>query len=193
MAIWLSHVDPKDKMAFIVSGGGATSMTDLQFAAGVAENQTFAAGALTSLNSSGRIQAGLAAATSMPMLAINGTTDYDVTHYKYGLRKDIGGGQGVVNALPLSGGYELCTTEYNEDDLTAYVKGSGVLTNDAATLGFFKPAPADYKSVMVVGIVSTGIEADNRKGINRARVRLGQKKLLRFWSHVELPRTEASA
>jgi hypothetical protein len=191
---WLTSTDPKDRMNLIVSGGGANSQTDLQFAAGLADNQSFAAGALVSYNSSGKIQAGLAAATSMPMWAINGCAEYDAGQFGYNLLKDTEGlGHGVVNTLPASGGYELATTEYNIDDLAGYVKGSGVLTNDTATLGYIKPAPADYSAVTVVGIVSVGIVADARKGINRARVRMGQKKLLRFWTHFELPITEASA
>jgi hypothetical protein len=194
---WITHSDPKDKMGFIRSGGGADSLTDLQFAAGLAANQSFYAGALVSYNGSRKIQAGLAAATSMPMMAVNGCADLDAGQYNYNLLKDVDGqGYGVVNCLPFSGGYELQTTEYNDTDhniATAYTPGSQLLTNDTVTLGYIKPAPADYNSVYVLGTVSVGVITE-RKGINRARLRMGQKKLLCFWTMALPPRsTEASA
>jgi len=181
---WISHVDPKDKMLLLVSGGGATSMEDLQFAAGLAANQTFAAGALVCYNHERKIQAGLEYPTSMGLFAINGSTDYDASQYGYNLLKDVeGGGQGTVNTLVASGGFEIQTTEYNDSDFetTAYTPGSCPLTNDTVTLGYVEPSPDAYSTLPQVGCVSVGVITD-RKGINRARLRLGQKKLLRFWT-----------
>jgi len=195
---YLSHEDSKAKMLLIVSGGGAHSMTDLVFAAGLADSQTFAAGALVSLSTTRKITAGLVAATAMPMFAVNGCGDYDAGQYSYNLLKDVeGGGHGVVNCLPASGGYELQTTEYNDTDgeysVDDYTPGQCLLTNDASVAGQIEPAPADYSNVTVVGCVSDGIRS-TRTGINRARIRMGQKKLLRFWTHVQFPvSTEASA
>jgi len=187
MAInWLSLVDPKSKALILVSGGGATSTEDLQFNGDIAESQDFSASAQVCLNASKQIQAGLAAATSMPMWAINGAQDHDSAQYRYNLQKaEASTAQGVCNTLVATGGFELAVTEYNvnegEFENTDYTPGSCLLTNDADDAGQIEPAPANYSTVTVLGCVSTGVETE-RVGINRARLRLSQKALLRFWT-----------
>ena len=190
---YLSITDPKAKTMILVSGGGATSLVDLQFAAGVAEDEDFSASALVCLNSSRRIAAGLGAATSMPLWAINGAQDYDSNQYRTNLMKgESTSDQGVVNTLVGSGGFELSVTEYNDTDYVAtdYTPGSQLLVKQSGTDGFIEPAPADYSNYTVVGCTSYGIET-TRVGINRARMRLSQKKLLRFWT-LFLPPTSTS-
>lgn len=187
--IWLTNIDPKDKMMILVAGGGAISMEDLQYAASIAEDETFAASALVSLNHDRRIEAGLEFDTSMPMWAINAATDYDSAQFRTELMKDIEGeGQGVVNTLVATGGFELAVTEYNDEDYVAadYEPGHTLLTDDTENLGWIKPSPVDYSNVTTVGCVSYGIETQ-RVGVNRARLRLGQKALLRFWTMFHPP------
>jgi hypothetical protein len=182
---YFTNSDPKDRMQLIVSGGGAHSMTDLVFSAGLADAQTFRQGAQVCLNHDRAIQAGLEFHTSMPLFAINGTDEMDVGQYAYNLQKDIvGHGHGVVNTLPATGGYELMTTEYNDEGFdieTDYVPGCTLLTNDVSTPGWIEPAPIDHSNHTVLGCVSVGVITE-RVGINRARIRMGQKKLLRFWT-----------
>jgi hypothetical protein len=135
---YFTNSDPKNRMQLIVSGGGAHSMTDLVFSAGLADAQTFRQGAQVCLNHDRAIQAGLEFHTSMPLFAINGTDEMDVGQYAYNLQKDIvGHGHGVVNTLPATGGYELMTTEYNDEGFdieTDYVPGCTLLTNDVSTV-----------------------------------------------------------
>jgi len=188
----ISHEDAKAKALVLVSGGGAHSMEDLQFAGNTAEGGTaFNAGALVCLNSSGDIVPGLALATSMPMFAINGSADYDAGQYAYNMIKAVGNldgtrqGDAVVNCLVASGGYEIQTTEYNITDYTEanYTKGSKLLHEDTVTAGTVKPATTTYSDATVVGCVSVGIESStDPTGLNRARIRHSQTKLLRFWT-----------
>lgn len=183
-----TFTDPTGKTGFIVSGGGAHSLTDLQFAGDIKGGEDFGKSALVSLNSDKQIQAGLASATSMPMWAINGAQDLDASMPKYNLPKGSSTSvQGSVNCLPATGGYELATTEYNVDDYVAadYAPGTP-LTNDTDTAGQIEPAPAGYSTVTVLGIVSTGVQATTA-GINKARRKLNQKALLHFWTTFQLP------
>ncbi len=185
MAInWLTNTDPKEKMMLLVAGGGAISLEDLQYAASIAEDQDFPASSLVSLNTSRRIRAGLASTTAMGMFAINGAEEYDAAQFRTELTKDIeGGGQGVVNTLVASGGFEIAVTEYNDDDYetTDYAAGCTLLTDDLDNPGWVKPTDDDYSNYPNVGVVSYGIETA-RVGVNRARLRLGQKALLRLWT-----------
>jgi len=89
----------------------------------------------------------------------------------------------VVNCLVATGGFELAVTEYNDEDYetTAYIAGQQLLTEDVSNPGWVKPVDADYSNYTVVGCVSYGIETA-RVGLNRARLRLSQKALLRFWT-----------
>ena len=188
---YLDHDDALAKMLLLVSGGGATSLEDLQFAGHTAEDSDFAAGSICSLNNDGLIEAGLASTTAMPMFAINGATDYDSAQYEYNFLKTVGDfdgtqvGQSVVNLFVATGGFELKTTEYNITDYTEadYAKGDTLLTADAATDGFICPAASAYSLAPVVGCVSTGINSStNPTGITRARIVSGDKKLLHFWT-----------
>ena len=188
----ISHDDAKAKALVLVSGGGAHSMEDLQFAGNTAEGGTaFFAGALVSLNTAGDIVPGTALATSMPMFAINGSADYDAGQYAYNLIKAVGNldgtrnGDTVINCLVATGGYEIQTTEYNITDYaeSAYIQGSKLLTEDTVNAGFVMPSATVYNDAVVVGCVSTGIESStNPTGLNRARIRTSAKKLLRFWT-----------
>lgn len=181
---WLTLVDPKAKALILVSGGGADSLTDLQYNADIEAGEDFGASAQVCLNGSKKIEAGLAETTSMPMWAINAAQDYDSGQYRTNLLKaDSSTSQGVCNTLVATGGFELAVTEYNNTDYTTadYVAGSTLLTNDTVTPGQIEPAPAAYSTVTVLGCVSGGIDS-GRVGLNRARLRLSQKALLRFWT-----------
>jgi hypothetical protein len=122
----------------------------------------------------------------MPRWAINGAQDYDAGQFNYNLRKDVeGDGQGMVNCLVAVGGFELAVTEYNSTDFTSsqYTPGQCLLTDDTDTAGYVKPAPTpNYNDVTIVGCVSYGIESSDNRGLPRARARLSQKQLLRFWT-----------
>lgn len=181
---FLSIVDPKAKALILVSGGGATSTEDLQFAGDIAAGQDFGASALVCLNEDKQIEAGLATDTNMPMWAINGAMDYDSGQFNYNLMKpEQSGAQGIVNCLVATGGFELAVTEYNDTDYQSadYAPGNTLLTNDPVNLGWVMPAPAAYSTVTIVGCVSTGIDSVT-EGLGRARRRLNQKALLRFWT-----------
>ena len=192
----LSHTDARAKMLLLVSGGGAMSMEDLQFAGYSKTGETFGAGSLCSLNSAGTIEAGLNAATSMPLFAINGVADYDAGQYAYNYLKAVGDydgtrmGGSIINTLVATGGFEIQTTEYNSDDFAEalYVKGTTPLTEDTTTAGYVEPAASAYSLLPVVGIVSMGIASStNATGMNLARIRTSAKKLLRFWTAHHLP------
>lgn len=181
---YLSNADPKEKVGLIISGGGADSLWDLQFNGPVAGGEDFDRGSLVSYNSEGNIVAGLCHATAMPMFAINGAVDYDAGQFNYNLQKDTDGdGQGTVNCLVATGGFELAITAYNNVDHenSDYVKGRTLLKADDVTDGLIEPADAAYSDATVVGCVSAGVDTA-REGINRARLRLSQKALLRFWT-----------
>lgn len=183
---YLSTDDALAAMEFIVSGGGGIdSHGDLFFSAPVKDGESFAAGSVVSLNSAGTIQAGLATATSLPMIAINGAADYDSGQYKYNLNK--GGSTAVqakVNCLPVTGAYELATTEYITTD--NYTKGTTPLAANESTLGKICAAAAAYSLKAVLGTVSTGVQSTS-SGINRARNRLSQTPFLHFWAHYQMP------
>lgn len=184
---WLSITDPKEKAIILISGGGATSLVDLQFAAGIAADEDFSPSAQVCLNKDRQIEAGLEVGTSMPMWAINGAQDYDANQYRTGLMKgETTSDQGAANCLVATGGYELAVTEYNIIDYTAanYVPGQTLLTNDVSAPGDIEPCSAviaTRNKSTVLGCVSYGIEIA-RVGLNRARLRLSQKALLRFWT-----------
>lgn len=183
-ARYLTFTDPTAKKTLIVSGGGAHSLVDLQFNGDIANGETFVQGSQVCFNAAGFIEAGLETATSMPMWAINGAAEMDAGQTAYNLRKPAkAGGQGVANCIVGTGGFEIVTTEYNDEDYVAadYVKGSGLLTNDTANPGWIMPAPAAYSTVTVLGCVSSGVDSA-REGVNRARLRLGQKALLHLWT-----------
>jgi len=184
---WLSITDPKEKAIILVSGGGATSLVDLQFAAGIAEDEDFSASAQVCLNSTRQIEAGLESSTSMPMWAINGAQDYDSNQYRTNLMKgETTSDQGAANCLVATGGFELAVTEYNNTGFldTDYVAGTTLLTNDTSSKGDIEPCSAviaTRNASTVLGCVSYGVET-TRVGLNRARLRLSQKALLRFWT-----------
>lgn len=135
----------------------------LDFAAPVDYSDTVGVnqGGICSLNDAGNIVAGLgdgvanaavAGKTVMPLIAIQGTQEFDVT-------SDVGNfSGGVQSALVASGGYEIETTEFKQDEVTPIVYAP----NDALTFGvttdrglLVKAADA-YSTENVVGVVSRG-------------------------------------
>lgn len=184
---YLGFSDSRDNTQFVKSGGAATSTTDLRFAAGINAGETFEQGTALSLNANLLLEVGLVQPTSMPLFAVNGSHDPDAGQFPGELMKDVEGaetgygGQGVANTLPASGGYELSTTAWDDTNYVAadYHPGYQLLTINAD--GEVYPAPADYSNYLICGCVSTGV-VTARVGVNRSRIRLGQKNMLSFWT-----------
>lgn len=152
---------------------GSDEMHALKFSAGIKTAETWNAGALISLDSSGDFQAGCAD-DAMPMWAINGTSDLDVA------RDDTIIGGGNVNAFVATGGFELFTSEYDSATGNTYNPNTFLTAATGDDEGKVTPSPAAYNSRIIVGQVSRGVVADQYS-----------KNVLYFWP-MNIPATSAS-
>jgi hypothetical protein len=119
----------------------------LEYNADPATGQSFEAGTLVSLNASGNIIAGCAA-SAMPMIAINGTSDFDAAG-------DTGNIDGAgIGALVATGGYEVYTTAYDTGE--TYAPNQLLTAGTGANVGKVVPSPATYNDSVIVGCVSQG-------------------------------------
>lgn len=113
---------------------------------------TFNAGAVVSLKSNGKIQTGAAAATSLMMLAVNGTADLDVDGGDdYNVVK---GTNTKIGCVVLSGRVEVKTTEF----ITAstYNPGSLVMPATGDNLSKLTPQTGELGDTGACGVVTRG-------------------------------------
>lgn len=148
-----------DHLLDVVSG--YQGMHDLQYKAPIATSQVWNRGAVVSLNANGQLKAGCGD-LEMPLFAINGTGDFDVSSD----RGNIAGG--VVGTYPAIGGYEFKSTEYV--DTESYFPNDFLTPAAGANIGKVTKSPANWSSKLVCGVVSAGTE-----------ISLYSQKVLRFW------------
>ena len=159
MPTWNSPQD-FDHLLDVVSG--YTGMHDLQYAAGIADDEVWFRGSLISLNANGAFKAGCGDC-EMPLWAINATADLDVT----GEEGNIAGG--VVGAHPATGGFEFKTTEY--DTTQTYMPNdflTPALGGDAGLVTLLDKT--NWCSRLLLGVVSHGTEQE-----------VYNQDVLRFW------------
>lgn len=143
----------------VVLVAGPLEPHTLQIGATIADGEAFNAGALVSLNSSGKVIEGCSD-TAMPLWAINGSTDLDVV--TEGIAH--GGGQGIsggqVNCYVATGGYELFTSEYDSATGNTYTANTYLTPGSGDTKGKVTVAASAYNAHAVVGVVSRGVVTD---------------------------------
>lgn len=146
-----------DHVVVLVSG--PLEPHTLQIGAEIADGESFNAGALVSLNSSGKLIKGCSD-TAMPLWAINGSTDLDVI--SEGIAH--AGGQGIsggnVNCYVATGGYELFTSEYDSATGNTYTANTYLTPGTSGTAGKVTVAASAYNAKAVVGVVSRGVVTD---------------------------------
>lgn len=133
---------------------GYDGMHDLQYHAAIEPAETWERGALVSLNAAGNLIAGLGglASGSMPLWALNSTSDFDVASDE----GNIAGG--TVATFPATGGFELVTTEF--DAAPAYPPNAP-LVEDGVTAGFVTQGTIPILAAeSVVGVVSLGVKTE---------------------------------
>lgn len=142
----------------------------LDFKAEPAASQALEAGSVCSLNSSGKLVAGVAAGAAgnkpMPMFALQGVNSFDAN-------SDVGNmSGGVMSALVGIGAFEVATTEYKTGSGITYAPNDLLTASGLTTdLGKVIKAAGVYSTEPIVGCVSKGTST-NRDG----------KGVLSFWT-----------
>lgn len=158
-----------DEIGFAISAAGAVNHR-LEKYAEIKAGQDFNRGAIVSLDSDGKFQAGCGAGSAanrpMPMIAKQASDAYTVQK----MDNNIVGGN--LSAMPCIGGYELMTTEYVAD---TYNPNDLLTAADGTDAGKVKKATAaPYGAQMVCGCVSDGVANEMFSGENQA--------VLKFWT-----------
>lgn len=159
---------------------GPAPMHRLEYVAPPAAGEDWQRGAIVSANADGELVAGCSAGSvgnrPMPMIAIQSPHDLDVDPEA--------NGSGFASALPVTGGYEVATTEFQKTvaGLPVIYAVNDLLTCDAT--GTVVRAGVDaYGAVPIVGVCSvanTGLGATNAIG---ARMQSNYSvPLLTFWT-----------
>ena len=147
---------------------GPSLMHRLDYAAEPASGADIRAGAVCSLDSNGKLQAGCSAGAGankpMPMFAIQDINDFDAN-------SDVGNiSGGVMSAIVATGGFEIETTEYVAED--TYNTNDFVTAANGAAIGkVAKMGEAPYGGQVAIGCVSKGVSV-NSEG----------KSVIRFWT-----------
>jgi hypothetical protein len=160
-----------DHLLDVVSG--YDGMHDLQYAAPLAADQVWNRGAVCSLDANGNLKVGCGD-LEMPLFAINGSGDFDVSTDQ----GNIAGG--IAGTFPAIGGYEFRTTEYVTTE--SYFPNDFLTPATGTDIGKVTKAPADWCDVLVCGVVSAGTDTS-----------IYDQAVLRFWGVFLPPCTTGSS
>lgn len=137
----------------VIAVKGYVPQYALDYTAEIADSEEFDEGALVSLNSDGKLEAGLASAgdyVAMPMFATQASDDLDVQHSDGNIS-----GPGVT-ALVADGGFEIYTTAY--DSAETYSPNTFLTAGTGDDAGLVTTAAANYNDDTIVGVVSQGTD-----------------------------------
>jgi hypothetical protein len=136
------------------TAAGTDPMHALQFSAAYASGQTFVAGSVVSLNSAGALEAGCTG-TRVPLYAINGVADLDVTS-----ETAIFSG-GNVNCFVGVAGVELFTSAYDSASANDYDPNTLLWAATGSNAGKLTEAPVTgYNDASILGSVSRGLKTE---------------------------------